>query len=252
MIDKETQFFTKHMEDLARRAERDSYCLCSGFLTPHERKLLMEMAPGLPVKVSFDGGHEDAERVVAVFAPQELVPVSDLVCLKISLPGVDFAAEAPGHQDYLGALMGLGFEREKIGDIVVAGTSAYLWAKEDMAAFIKENLTSVGSQIAAVEETVWDEAFAGVVKKEAVVSLNSLRLDAVVSRCFNLSRGDGSLAVKQGKIFIDGVLAEKTDRAVKIGETVTFRGKGKVVLAEEVGRSKSDRQQVRIIKYGGK
>ena len=250
MADKETLFFTKHMEDLARRAERDNYCLSSGFLSEHEKKLLEQLAPELSVTVSFEGGHADAERTVALFVPEGADPLPDILCMKVTLSGEDFIAEAPAHRDYLGALMGLGFEREKLGDIVVNGLCAYLFVKEDMASFLKENLTSVGKYLCRVSECEWDEAFSGVVKKEAVVSMSSLRLDNVVSRAFNLSRGDGALAVKQGKIFLDGVMCDKTDKAVELGQSVTFRGKGKVKLVEQVGRSKSDRLQIKIEKYG--
>ena len=240
------------MEDLAARAERSGCVLSSDFLSEHERCLLLAMQPGLPVSVYFDGGHEEAERSVAVFVPEGETPAADIVCLRIALSAADFAKELPAHRDYLGALMGLGFEREKIGDILVNGSCAYLWARTDMAPYICENLREVGACQVLCAPAVWDEAFSGVVKKELVISLSSLRLDSVVSRGFNLSRGDGALAVKQGRIFVNGELAEKTDRQVKIGESVSFRGKGKIRLLEQVGRSKSDRLQIKIEKYGNR
>ncbi len=250
MVDKETQFFQKRMEDLAARADRDLYPVSTEFLTEHERLLLLAMQPDLPVSVFYDGGHQDAERVVAVFVPEGLSAQADIVCLKIELIGAGLAGGLPEHRDYLGALMALGFEREKLGDIIVNGARAFLFAKEDMAGFIVKNLAEVGAYKVNAAPCQWDEAFSGVSKKELVISLSSLRLDSVVSRSFNLSRGDGALAVKQGKIFIDGVMAEKIDRQMKMGESVSFRGKGKIRLIEQVGRSKSDRLQIKIEKYG--
>ena len=43
---------------------------------------------------------------------------------------------APGHRDYLGAILGLGIRREWVGDILVHEEGADIIVLEDMAEFI--------------------------------------------------------------------------------------------------------------------
>ena len=44
------------------------------------------------------------------------------------------------HRDYLGAILSLGIDRSKIGDIAVDGDNAVVFVLEDIAEYIKTNL----------------------------------------------------------------------------------------------------------------
>lgn len=47
------------------------------------------------------------------------------------------------HRDYLGALMNLGIERCKIGDIIAEDHKALIFVKEEMAEYVTDNLTQI-------------------------------------------------------------------------------------------------------------
>ena len=49
-----------------------------------------------------------------------------------------------GHRDYLGALLSLGIERERIGGILFGEKEAYVYVLKENADYIRESLTSVG------------------------------------------------------------------------------------------------------------
>lgn len=239
------------MEDLARTADRDGYCVCSDFLTEHQRELMLSLEPNLPVSVYYTGGYEEAERVVAIFYPSFLEPeLTDLQFLKIRLADSRFLKKSLGHRDYLGALMGCGIQREKIGDIGVEEDGAWVWVKQEMADYLCQTMTSVGAALCQVRRAEWLEALRQEEKKEGVISVSSLRLDSVVSRGFQVSRGMAADLIRAGKVYLNGSLVQQADRTVRPGDSITLRGKGKLRLLEDRGRSRSDRIQLRVERLG--
>lgn len=259
--EKDLSFFQNHIRDLMNRSEQENKPFCSDFLNETQRRIVAAIKNGFPrIGCCFFGGREDAERMAACFLPEgqeDSYDWSDTIsCLKIELKVPHFAEEEAagkvGHRDYLGALMGLNLVREKMGDVIVnpGAPYAYVFVRTDIADIVMDELHEVGAYGCSVSEIKWQEDFYQPSKKEAVISLSSMRLDSVVSRGFNLSRADGALAVKQKRIFVNGLEAGKGDMQLKIGDSVTFRGKGKIVLADLKGKSKSDRYQIIIEKYG--
>lgn len=254
MTDKEDKWFVKRMEDLARTADRDGYAVCSDFLNEHQQQLVRSLEPGLPVSVYYTGGYDGAERVVAVFCPvwneaaREEGP--DLQLLRVTLAGARFLTKRPGHRDYLGALMGCGIQREKLGDIGLEDEGAWIWVKQEIASYLCDELTSVGSVLCRTEPAQWDGQARREEARESVISVSSLRLDSVVSRGFHLSRGTAAEEIRAGRVYLNGSLLQQPDRAVKPNDSVTLRGKGKLRILEEVGVSRSDRIQLRVERLG--
>lgn len=199
------------------------------------------------------GGHPDCERKVPVFVPKYLEtdceedlyncfeenPDDDPVsCIYIEKDKFSVMT----HIDYLGALMGLGIKRETIGDINVSENGAYIFVLKKIAPFICENLTSVGrGSVKAVvtEKTAYKPAEAKIEEKTSTVS--SLRLDNMVSLCYNLSRTKATEAVNGGLIFVNGVENCKPDSRINEGDKIVFRSKGKVVVKKIAGLTKKQR-----------
>ena len=251
MTDKEDKWFQKRMEDLAREADRDGCSVCSDFLNEHQQQLMRSFEPNLPVSVYYTGGCEDAERRAAVFYPSWAEPeTTDLVFLQITLSGARFLKKRPGHRDYLGALMGCGIQREKLGDIGLNEEGAWVWVKREVAEYLCQNLTSVGSALCRTAIAEWNEEAQEETVRESVISVSSLRLDSVVSRGFQLSRKSAAELIRMGRVFLNGVLMQQPDRSVQPGDSITLRGKGKLRLLEEKGRSRSDRIQLQIQRLG--
>jgi RNA-binding protein YlmH len=77
----------------------------------------------------------------------------------------------------------------------------------------------------------------------------SLRLDSVVASAFNLSRGKASEAITRGIVFVNHMETTKPDQQLSEGDRITLRGKGKAVLSEIGGKSRKDRQYIKIERY---
>ena len=253
MDDKERNWFISRMEDLSDRADQTGYMVFSDFLDGYQQNLLREIQRHLRVEVSFYGGYEGAERRIASFYPSFLqvqdedYPVKALLVMP---KAPQFLVKLPGHRDYLGALTGLGVKREKLGDILLQEQgAAFVFAKEDMASYIQGALTSVGAAEVSVEVREGAVTVQEPRGKLILVSLASLRLDALLSKGFAISRGDAAKWIAAGKVQKNWRDCAAGDEPIREGDVVTLRGMGRIKCVEEKGRSKSGRIQLMIERF---
>ena len=247
-----------HLSDLMDQAEKGGYLTVSDFLDEREQSLLSRTfrEGRLSVSLWMYGGTEDCERKVICFYPEYLTEnreelLRQQLCL-ISVKALDqrFILRELSHRDYLGALMGLGVKREKIGDIRIGEECAFVIVKEEIASFICEELTSVGRVLVEAKMVEWSDIPAAQRGTMSVISISSYRLDQIVSRGFNLGRTEASKWIAAGMVFRNGEAVMQPDRTILIGDKITLRRKGKIILTEDKGVSKSGRHQVLIEKFG--
>lgn len=247
-----------HLTDLEVQAEKGEYLIVSDFLDEREQSLLSRSfrEGRLSVSLWIYGGQEECERKVACFYPDYLEENKEELLMEqlrlISVKALDhrFLPKELTHRDYLGALMGLGVKREKIGDIRIGEEGAFVIVKEEIASFICEELSSVGRTLVDAKITEWKDLPAAERGTFSVISISSFRLDQVVSRGFNLGRTEASKWIAAGLVFRNGESVMQPDKTVLIGDKITLRRKGKIILTEDKGISKSGRHQVLIEKYG--
>ncbi len=117
----------------------------SAFLTPAEQQSVRYLFGDVP-GLSFFGGYDEAERKMAIFLPDYLDPDylweegSPIVCLR----AVFFSGDAPGHRDFLGALIGSGIARQTIGDICVSSETCDFFVTSEIAPYLLLNFTNAG------------------------------------------------------------------------------------------------------------
>ena len=197
----------------------------------------------------FSGGYPGAERKVCAFLPswQEeddwQTPFSALRCSWLS-------GEKLTHRDFLGAVLGQGIEREKVGDILVGAGSCDLLVFSELAPYLRQNFTEAGRAKLRVEEIPLAE-LALPEKKVKVIhdTVNTPRLDAVFSSGFSLSRGKAADAIAAGRVEVNHVPCVKPDKTVEQGDVLTCRGLGKCVVTELGGQSKKGRTILTIERY---
>ena len=100
--------------------------------------------------------------------------------------------------------MALGIDRDTIGDIISGENSATLICLPEMGGFIMENLAKAGRVGIRVSEICLDELPARQeelnIKTDTVASL---RLDAVLSTAFGLSRSKAAELIAAGRVSLD-------------------------------------------------
>jgi RNA-binding protein YlmH len=125
--------------------------------------------------------------------------------------------------------MNLGSEREKIGDILVDGSSAYIFVLSDMAETVARELTrvkhtSVDCGLVSPSECDVQPKFT-----EVSGSVASQRVDAVLAMVWHLSRGRSQEIIKAENVFINGQTVNDPGYNLKSGDRVTVRGHGKFI-----------------------
>ena len=234
------------MDDLATKATKTGVAT-SKFLTPADAASVIENFTGRrDVCVHTDGGFDGAERTRAIFINPDWGEYerADLFsALKISYR----AQDTLGHRDLLGALMALGITREALGDIIVGEQFSVLICIPNMAEYITENLTKAGRVGLKVLPIDLDEIPAReeelTVKTGNVVSL---RLDAVLSAAFGISRTKSTELIAAKQVSINHKICEKNDKDVDESSLLSVRGMGRAKLLEVGGTSRKGRIFIKI------
>jgi len=153
------------------------------------------------------------------------------------------------HRDYLGAILSLGIERNKIGDLLVDGNVCYIPVHEDIESFILYNLDKISKVVCKVSVDPKIELVPKFKFEEEIILISSLRIDGVVSKITNLSRAKAATMIEQGQVLINYVKIKDKSYELKGEERITIRGFGKFVIGDFVGNSKSGKMKVSIKKY---
>ena len=227
----------KRAGDLAERCCRTASVTSTAFLTPAEVFQLTHWHPHADCTVVFHGGYPGAERQAAFFLPDWMEPeyfdAGEYLCA-IALTA---RFGAPGHRDWLGAALGLGIGRERLGDILTDGERAWLLCLPSVKQHLLLNLDKVGRWGAKAQEIPLSEIPQTERKmKECTFSVKSLRLDAVCAGTFSLSRTAAAEAIAAGLVSLNYTVCLKPDATVKEGDVLSLRGKGKGTVLDAGSR----------------
>ena len=168
-------------------------------------------------------------------------PAEDLItCLRVTARNARFT-DHPGHRDYLGALMHLGFSREEIGDILTGEDGAWIFVLREMEEVICRELTSVRHTAVSVSPLRPGES---VPVQKTVVrsgSIASERIDCIIAFVFHLSRSRAQELVASEAVFCDGRLPSGASYAPSAGERISVRGYGKFIYRGTTGKTRKGR-----------
>ncbi|NLN06486.1 MAG: RNA-binding protein [Firmicutes bacterium] len=197
------------------------------------------------------GGYAGAERArVLVFPAEKQQTAADVpVAFIKAVPAA--AAAALSHRNYLGALLGLGLRREKIGDILVAADgSAQIILVPEIKEFVLANLQAAGKyRLRTAEIFAEDLVLPEARTREIKTTVASLRLDAVASAGFGISRSKLAPAIKAGHVKLNWQTAKNASVPVKAGDVISVAGRGRVEVAEIQGESRKGRLRLVLKKH---
>ncbi len=246
-------FLMRHIEDMARLAQKRGIARYSDFLSDREQSLAqaaLNKVAGLEGCAHFEGGTPEAERKVLCIEPQGCYAAPPIACVKLVAKLVS-GAKPPEHKDYLGSLMGLSFERACIGDIVLPQTAlgeAYIFVLETVQPVVLRELTSIGRiSVRAQEQSLCDlPVFSQTNRILQSATVSSLRLDAVLAAMLRCSRGMAADYITAQRVEINHVPVQSVHASVYEQDVFTVRGKGRFQLVHMQGKSKKNRE---IIEY---
>lgn len=246
----ELLYTLKRFLDLSRQADRKGIVMFSDFLSLGEQAVLRQNSGKLASAFRLSGGYDYAERQMAAFIPDAFLYVQDTEdepawdypfrCLRICPRHPKFA-EKLTHRDVLGALMSLGIERSRLGDLIVDDENVLVFAQQGVVPYLMDNLVTVRHTAVTLTELSerqisYEPRFE---KREAIVTSN--RLDAVIAAICKTSRSASLKLISEGKVFVNGVESLHNSYYCKQGDVLSIRGYGKVRFEEILGTTKKDR-----------
>ena len=228
---------------------------CTDFLSPQERVSVENLlnACGHPRHLFF-GGYEGAERTVCAFLPDwqeaedwqgdgESCPVRALRCTWSG-------GQKLTHRDFLGSVLGLGLDREKVGDLLVADGRCDVLALEEVADFLVFHMEQAGRVKLKCSPLPLDRLEPPAVETRTIRdTVSSLRLDAVAASGFSLARSKAADLISSGRFQLNYRECVKPDRAVAQGDVISCWGLGKCVVQEVGGTSRKGRILLVLERY---
>lgn len=237
--------------DLAEAALRDGEAKATDFLDPMEQQVCSGVLGSIPeISYRAHGGHGKAERRRLLIYPQYLLVElleEPVTAIEVRLEG---AHPELSHRDYLGALVGLGLRREKIGDVFVTDWGCQAVVAVEVAEYIVSHLARVGRAEASVEEIDLERLEVEPERvKEIRTTVASLRLDAVASSGFGTSRTRMAREIKAERVKVNWRPVRDPAAAVAVGDVLSIRGRGRVVVEEVAGTTKKGRITLLLKRY---
>lgn len=232
-------------------AERQYIEKSVGFLDPHQKTLIArEIFDKVPrdMKTEFFGGYDDAERQMFLCYPDYLEPDYNDLIVVFEIVGRDIADLT--HRDYLGSFMALGIKRENIGDILPFEDRCFIFIRPEIARYITENLTKIGSR--GIKIYIRKLTDIKIPKKETEldrVIVSGFRVDCIVSSVLNLSRTKASEIINSDRVKVNFATVSDGAKKVKEGDLISVRNFGRFRFLEISGITRKGRHSIIIERY---
>lgn len=244
--------FIDKVSDWIVNAEQAHVVKRTDFLDPRQQFIMQTLANShLDIQVAFNGGYSEAERKRAWIAPDYRVLEEDEFGIQVlSITSDDTKLESLDHGDYMGAILGLGLKRDKIGDIHVLEHGCHCLAASETIEYLNLQLHQVHRVNVSTEILPLDKLqCAAVVLEEHSFTVASLRLDGIVSDAVRLSRNKILAPIKSGKCRVNWKVEIDPSKPLKEGDMVSLKGYGRFKLVEVSGVTKKGRVHVKIGKF---
>lgn len=219
------------------------------FLNPRELHIVQSIVGSNDGIVVFsEGMFTEAERKRVMIAPSYFEPTLDdydIVVLKLIYPTKFVQLK---HPDVLGALLSLGIDRSKFGDIrILDGEIQFSCAKE-IAFYVKTNLSKIGKVKVQIEELGDMDDLIPQQEEwvEKSLTVSSMRLDVVLSNSLNISRQKSQNLIRGSKVKVNFALCEETSFDLQEGDLISCRGFGRFKILSIDGRTKKEKIRLLI------
>jgi photosystem II S4 domain protein len=162
----------------------------------------------------------------------------------------NFLFDPATHRDFLGSILGTGIERQVVGDILVQGDrGAQILVSSAMVEHLESSLTQVRSVRVKTRVIPLTDLRVPVAKVVEIQSTeSSLRLDAIASAGFRISRSKMSDLIKGGDVRLNWKSGAKTSIDVQQGDVISVGGKGRVEV-KNVTLTKKGKYYVEMVRY---
>ncbi len=189
------------------------------------------------------GGYEKAERCMVSFGEKDAegswFPVS-----AVELTSSVFWEVS--HRDVLGALMNLGIDRSKTGDILVTEKTATVFCDTALVDFLLQEIRTIGRYSVKTKEIPVEQVQIPEKKfREVTDTVASLRADCIIAAVYSLPRGKAQEAIASGRVTVNWEEWTSSSAELHAGDVISLRGMGRAELSEIGGLSRKGRTYIK-------
>jgi RNA-binding protein YlmH len=238
--------------DWKNQTERRYKPRLTDFLDPRQQFILKSVIGNNgDVHVVFSGGYPGSERKRALILPA-YVPY-DETQFKLSFVEAVFASRFSSlhHSSLLGALLGTGVDRDKIGDLLVSERHAQFICAKEIESWLLLNLTAAGRTpvtCRTIDPASLIHKTESWIENEGTVA--SLRLDAVLSELYHLPRAKTAAFISHDLVKVNWQVIGKKDFEIREGDMISLRGYGRSKILAVEGLTKKNKIRLRYGKLG--
>lgn len=231
-----------------QQVERTFTPYVTDFLDPRERYIVRSIIGEKNEELTFQffGVHERAERKRAVIAPFYETIDRDDFQIQLLQAKYDRKFNEISHRDVLGALLNLGIDRKKCGDIFVSSGLIQVVVDETIATFVKFELNRIRRASVRFEAVPFKEVLDQEENwQEDIKTVSSLRLDVVMKEIYHLSRNQAARFIASKKVKVNHLQID--DPALQLAEKdlISVQGKGRSKLDKIIGETKKGRIRIK-------
>jgi len=216
------------------------------FLDPRMQQIVETIiGTNSDIRLASFGGYLDAERKRMLLYPDYFQPNDDdfhLTLFEIQYPS-KFVTIA--HNHVLGSLMSLGVKREKYGDILIHDERIQFFITNEMSEYVKLEFKQIGkTTIQLIEKDMNDVISTREEWKEAITTVSSMRLDAILSAIYLISRQKTQMLINRGYVKVNWKVIEDPSFQCQEGDYFSVRGYGRSKLMSLEGKTKKEKWRI--------
>lgn len=259
ILNEEDRFLISKIFDKIESSSKKNTIEYTSFLDMHQKAIVKKVLNQIKHKQNiFYGGFDNAEREVCIIYPEKLEAVFEnnqfdfnniISSINIKLPS-DLRGKY-AHPVYLGAVVKVGLNREKVGDILVSIDGAdVIVLKETKNILINsfKELTRFSKSEMSMQN-IEDINICTPKTEVFKIIIPSMRLDSIVSDLIRTSRGKANEYINSERVYINGEIVKKSSKAIKDNDLITVRGKGRFKINKIVGNTKKNNIVLEVEKY---
>lgn len=202
---KDEQPFIEQVVGWQREVEDRYAPKLTDFLDPRQRFIVTSVvSQSDDLSVYEEGVFDEPERMRLMIAPSYFTPGEEDYQITVFSVGYPSKFVQLKHPDVLGALLSVGIERSKFGDIRVAENTVQFAVAAEVADYVRANLTSMGKVKVHLEE-VGTQPLLRLKEEwvESTTTVSSMRLDVVLATILNISRQKSQNLITAGRVKVN-------------------------------------------------
>ena len=247
--DDETKNTVKKIQDKALYVKKNHITAITEFVNPYTVEISIPVIKNYNIEFEIFPSYENCERKVFILYPQySEIDVNEYIS------GIRIKNKSKfkklNHKDYLGALMSLGIERSKIGDIYVYNDYGDIVIHRDIADYIIYNLDKIGhNRIEAEKINLNHVGFKEAEHEILNIISSSMRIDNIVKHLTKSSREKASATIKSGNVKVNHILEDKASTELNEGDLLSISRAGRFKIYKIYGKTKSGKLKIQIKHY---